>query len=300
MSRLGIVTVTYNSALVLPEFLESVWKQTYRDFLLYIIDSGSTDGTRDRLREVADPRVRYLIRTENIGFAAGSNIGIQMALEDGCDAVMLLNNDTAFGPNLFSQMFDGLETPNCDAVVPKILYYDSPAKIWAAGGSLNRWQGYRNSHSGANQLDDGRFDRPGRITFAPFCCVLMRRDVFAKIGYLDETYFVYVEDVDYCYRALKADLSMYYLPQCKVLHKVSSLTGHMSDFMVAQSTKNRMYYLRKHLSLWQARFWYALYRVHYALEFVSGKTSRERWHLRRQSARAGWRMQETSPPKGDR
>jgi GT2 family glycosyltransferase len=288
--RVGVVTVTYNSAGVLPEFLESVWRQTHPDFLLYIIDSGSTDGTPERLREIVDPRVRCSIQEKNVGFAAGSNLGIQMALEEGCEAVMLLNNDIAFGPELFQKLVDGLETYRCDMVTPKILYYDDPKKIWAAGGSLNRWLGYRHSHAGANEQDDGRFDRAHRVTFAPFCCMVIRSEVFRKVGLLDEAYFTYVEDVDYCYRALKANLSIWVLPECRLLHKVSSLTGSTSNFTVEHCTRNRMYFLRKHLPAWRAGFWYRCYRCYYALEFAAGRTSRERWDLRRSAAERGWRL----------
>lgn len=288
--RMGIVTVTYNSESVLPEFLESVWAQNHPDFLLYIVDSGSTDGTLDSLRNIADARVRCLLQGKNVGFAAGSNVGIKAALEDGCESVMLLNNDTVFGAGLFQELSQGLEAHHCDMVAPKILYYDHPEKIWATGGHFNRWLGYRHSHDGANQLDDGKFDRARQITFAPFCCVLIQSDVFSKIGYLDEDYFVYVEDVDYCYRALKAGLSMWVLGGCSLRHKVSSLTGYLSDFMIAQCTRNRMYYLRKHLPGWQAMFWYCAYRGYYALAFAVGKTSREYWKLRERMAVAGWQM----------
>ncbi len=290
MSRMGVVTVTHNSVPVLAEFLESICKQTHSDYLLYIIDSGSTDGTQDRLRAMSDPRVRVVMRQENIGFAAGTNLGIRMALEEGCESVMLLNNDTAFGPELFQQLADGLDGYNCDMTTPKMLYYDAPEKIWAAGGHLNKWLGYRQHHDRENQRDDGRIEAPRRVTFTPFCCVLIRSSVFQKIGYLDEAFFVYVEDVDYCYRALKAGLSIWYLPQCRLFHKVNSLTGYMSEFMVKYCTRNRIYYLCKHFSKVVAFFWYASYQAYYLTDFLLRRTSRERWKLRESSAKAGWQM----------
>ena len=292
VSRMGIVTVAHNSDAVLPEFFDSVLSQTYEDYLLYVVDSGSTDGTQDRLRAISDPRLRCVLRQENIGFAAGSNLGIRMALKEGCESVMLLNNDTAFGPHLFQQLSDGLDRYNCDMTTPKMLYYETPNKIWAAGGHLNRWLGYRQRHDGENRQDDGRFDAPRRVTFTPFCCILIQSSVFEKIGYLDEAYFVYVEDVDYCYRAYRAYLSIWYLPHCRLFHKVNSLTGHMSDFMVRYCTRNRIYYLQKHLPRLQAFFWYAIYHVHYAIDYLWRRTPRKRWDLRRTSANEGWRMRQ--------
>lgn len=289
--RLGVVTVTYNSQSVFPEFLDSVLRQTYPDFILYIVDNASTDGTQRSIAEIADARVRVHCSPENLGFAAGTNLGMKMALEEGCDTLMLLNNDTVFGPEMFQQLVDGLDQYDCDMTTPKMLYYEPPNKIWAAGGRLNKWLGYRNQHDGENQLDDGRFDSPRKITFTPFCCIVMRRSVVEKLGYLDERYFVYTEDADYCFRAMQSRLSIWYVPQAKLWHKVSSLTGHMSDFMVRYCTRNRIYFLRKLLSDFQAKSWYGIYHIHYAVAFLSGKNSHDRWRLRRTSAGEGWRMQ---------
>lgn len=291
MSRVGVVTVTYNSATVLAEFLDSVWKQTHRDFFLYIVDSGSTDNTIDMLAEASDARVRTVATGKNIGFAAGSNLGIKMALEEGCDAIMLLNNDTVFGPELLQLLLDGLDTHHCDMTTPKMLYFDAPDKIWAAGGHLNKWLGYRNHHDGADQPDDGRFDRPRRVTFTPFCCILMRRSAIETLGYLDERYFVYTEDADYCFRAMRAGLSLWYVPEAKLWHKVSSLTGGGgTPFLIRYCTRNRIYFLRKNLPRWQAFLWHGIYQAYYLLEFLLWKTTCTQWTLRRKSAAAGWYM----------
>jgi GT2 family glycosyltransferase len=290
MSKIGVVTVTYNSAGVLPEFFDSMRSQTHSDFILFLIDSGSKDGTRELVRGVADSRVQSVFVDKNIGFAAGSNLGIKMAREQGCEAILLLNNDTIFGPDLLQGLLDGLETHRCDMTTPKMLYYDEPNKIWAAGGHLNRWLAYRNVHDGQNKLDDGSFDEPRRVSFTPFCCVLMRSGVFDKLGSLDESYFVYTEDADYCLRAWRAGLSIWYVPEVELRHKVSSLTGHMSDFMVYHCTRNRIHYLRKHLPRHEAVIWYLIYHCRYTVDFLLRKSSRDRWKLRRASANKGWRV----------
>ncbi len=297
VKRIGIVTVTYNSASVFPEFLDSIWKQTHKDYLLYIVDSGSTDGTQECISGISDPRARPVIYGENIGFAAGSNLGIKMALEEHCDAVMLLNNDTVFEPELFQQLLDGLDTHKCDMTTPKMFYHDDPSKISAAGGHLNRWVGYRNRNDGEGQLDDGRFDRSRRVTFTPFCCVLIRSSVFRKIGYLDESYFVYVEDVDYCYRAMKAGVVLTFLPSCKLWHKVSSLTGGKgSAFSIQYGTRNRVYYMFKNLSAPLAIFWTAIYgSIHYA-KYLSGKDSKAIWKLKLEAIEQGARLGRSSRP----
>lgn len=301
VDRIGIVTVTYNSLSVLEDFLASVWKQTHPDFLLYIVDSGSTDGTADWIRGLSDPRVRPVIREENIGFAAGSNLGIRMALGEGCEAVMLLNNDTVFGSEMFQQLSDGLDAHHCDMITPKMLYCEPPDKISAAGGHLNKWLGYRNRNYGEGELDDGRFDRPRRLTFTPFCCVLIRSGVFGKIGYLDEAYFVYVEDVDYCYRAMKAGIVMAYLPNCKLWHKISSLTGGQSSaFSVKYGTRNRVCYMFKNLSIPSAIFWTAIYGSKHCIMRVAGLDAKQIWELKLKSISEGARLGKSLRPSDRR
>lgn len=288
MNRIGVVTVTYNSMPVLEEFLASVWKQVNADFFLYIIDSGSVDGTQEYIREISDSRVRSVIHEENIGFAAGSNLGIKMALEEGCDAVMLLNNDTAFEPDLFQQLWNGLDIYRCDMTTPKMLYYDTPNKLSAAGGYLNKWIGYRNRNHGENRMDDGKFDNLRRVTFTPFCCVLIRNSVFNSIGYLDEKYFVYVEDVDYCFRAMKAGIVMKYLPHCKLWHKISSLTGGKeSVFSIKYGTRNRAYYIFKNLPQPLAVFWTTIYGSLHFFRRLAGIDSKSIWDLKLKAIQQG-------------
>lgn len=291
MSRIGVVTVTYNSASVLDEFLQSVWSQTHSDFLLFLIDSASTDSTQTRLREISDPRARTVLLEKNVGFAAGCNMGIKLALDADCEAILLLNNDTVFPPDLFQALLNGLDTRNCDMTTPKMLYFDPPQKIWAAGGHLDKWLGYRNAQDGQNQPDDGRFEVARRVTFTPFCCIMMRSNVIRTLGGLDERYFVYTEDNDYCFRALKANLSIWYLPEARLWHKVSSLTGGAeTPFLVHYCTRNRIYFLHKNLHSALAWPWTIAYLAYFFARRLAGKDTKEVWNAKRHAAWEGIRL----------
>lgn len=285
--RIGVVTVTYNSAAVLPEFLDSIGRQTSQEFILYVVDNASIDKSVEIVGGFDDPRLRVIANTQNLGVAEGNNQGIRAALADGCDAVLLLNNDTVFPADMFAQLRDGLELYNCAMTTPKIYYHDEPNKIWAAGGYFQPWLGYRTQHYGGEQEDTGQFDAVRSVTYAPTCCVLIHRDVFHRIGLMDPLYFVYVDDVDFMFRAMKAGFVMKYLPEAKLWHKVSSLTGHMSDFMIRYATRNRIYFLRKHLTCLNAELWYGIYQFHYAIDYLRRDSSRQRWKLRRLSANEG-------------
>ena len=245
--KIGIVTVTYNSRSVLEDFFASLEKQTYANYALYIVDSGSTDDTVAYVRAHLLEHCTFLRNSENIGFAAGTNQGIRAAFQDGCTAILALNNDVVFGPELLERLAGALGQYRCDMTTPMMYYYEPKDRIWAAGGSLQPWLGYRNKHCGEGETDHGQYNVACRVTFAPLCCVLIRKEVFDRVGLLDERYFTYTEDVDFMYRCLKQGLSLWYVPEAKLWHRVSLLTGHMSDFMVRYCTRNRMYFMRKNL-----------------------------------------------------
>src|ERR1700760_5135646 len=94
--RIGVVTITYNSEKVLPEFIDSIKKQTYQDFALYVIDNNSSDNTLSMLSDWNESRLFVIPNLVNRGVAAGNNQGIRAAIEEGCNYVLLLNNDVVF------------------------------------------------------------------------------------------------------------------------------------------------------------------------------------------------------------
>jgi GT2 family glycosyltransferase len=248
--RIGVVTVTYNSADVLPAFLRCVMDQTHREFLLFAVDNASKDDTLKLLGACADERLRIIANPDNRGVAAGNNQGILAALEAGCSSVLLLNNDTEFDAGLFAQLDAELDRGRAEMVCPKILYYDEPERIWAAGGKFVPWLGYRSVHHGEGQVDLGQHDEVKFVTYVPTCCVLIRKEVFRTVGLMDERYFVYADDMDFMYRAMKVGIRLIYLPGSKLLHKVGRLTGGPdSPFAIRYGTRNRLYFLLKHFGV---------------------------------------------------
>jgi GT2 family glycosyltransferase len=263
----GIVTVTYNSTRVLHDFLVSILKQRYQDFALYVIDNASSDKTVQRLREYHDPRIVLIQNSVNAGVAAGNNIGIRAALKDGCDFVLLINNDTVFDSDLLLKLTEGLEEHKCDIIVPKISFYDNPDTIWYGGGYFNRLRACGN-HFGLGQRDEGQFDVARRVSYSPTCCMLIRCEVFQRIGFMDASYFLYFDDTDFCLRAYRSGIKLFYLPLARVLHKESSLTGGYSEFTIRYITRNHMYYLLKHYLWWQVCFYGLLFYLYLPAKYL--------------------------------
>lgn len=281
IETIGIVTVTYNSREVICPFLTSILSQSYSHFRLYIIDNLSVDNTLQCIADFRDPRIRVISNQQNLGFAEGSNQGITAALAEGCDVVLLINNDTEFGPSLLATLVEGLCTHACDMTAPKIVYYDNPEQIWSAGGGFHSLKGYAAFHYGLNERDRGQFDRPRAVKHSPACCLLIRKEVFAAIGLMDPRYFVYLDDTDFCFRATQAGLTIFYLPSAIVFHKASSLTGGVdSDFSVRYRTRNQIYFMLKNLGVWRGSLYLPAFQLYQLLKLLSRKIGLRGFALR--------------------
>jgi GT2 family glycosyltransferase len=266
--KIGIVTVTYNSSAVLCDLFESLDRQTYRNFLLISIDNASQDASLEMLHSYRGFEHFIISNSENLGVAAGNNQGILAAIENGCEYVLLLNNDVTFGPELIKQLVAGLSVEGRDMVAPIIYYHDRPDIIWAAGGRFQPLLGYRCLLIGDGERDYGQYDRHILVEHAPTCCVLAKRNVFPRIGLMDERYFVYHDDSDFMLRALKAGLKTYLLPDSRLLHKVSSLSGAGSDFQIRFGTRNRALMLVKFCGRILSFPYIVAYRILYLMRFL--------------------------------
>ncbi|MBW3523434.1 glycosyltransferase family 2 protein [Chryseobacterium sp. NKUCC03_KSP] len=248
MSRkIGVVTVLYNSESVLEEFFETLNKQTYKNFILYVVDNLSPDCSLELSKKLASSHQFKTVIIENDandGVAKGNNIGIQRALEDGCDLVLLSNNDIALEDDSIDKLLIGLDKNNADMAVPKIYIYGT-RKIWAAGGGFIKKSGLT-LHFGQEQEDKGQFNIDQKVDYAPTCFMLIKKEVFAEVGLMDENYFVYYDDTDFVYRALNEySKTLWYVSNSEIYHNESTSTGKMSDFSIKFLWRNLVYFALK-------------------------------------------------------
>ena len=255
MDKIGLVTITYNSADVLQPFLNCVWKQTHDNLTLYVIDNSSTDNTLSILQKYNDSRLVVIENEINFGVAKANNQGIIKAIEDGCNQILIINNDVEFEPALIEKLIKVQQENNCSLVTPKMMYFDSPNNIWYAGSWFIKKKGYLPLHRGMRELDQGQYDEIVEIEYGPTCCLLAKKEVFQDIGMMDEKYFVYFDDTDFSYRIWKDGRhKMFYYPYVEFYHKVGSLTKsfdkdikktYRGDFFIKQNTRNHIYFLKQ-------------------------------------------------------
>ena len=201
-------------------------------------------------------------KLDNIGFAGGNNKGIKEALDWGADAVMLLNDDTKLDKEAVLNLSQSLfSNESVGMVVPKIYFYpgfeyhksryqkkDLGNIIWYAGGSID-WNNVVGVHRGVDEIDIGQCDRQENVEFATGCCLMIRREVFERIGLLNEKYFLYLEDLDFNVRVKKAGFKIIYQPQAVIWHKNAQSSGVGSGLHDYFFTRNRLLFGFSHASV---------------------------------------------------
>lgn len=248
MPNVGIVISNYNGWQDTVQCLESLQKQTYRNFEIILLDDASTNDSVQQLQKHLTENTVFLPQEANSGFAAVNNVGMRRALADGCDWVLLLNNDTVVAPDFLETLLR--ETPAGAVSCPKMLFLDPPHEIWFAGGELDRATG-KVKHLGGHEKDGPAFAEKKQVSFITFCCVLLPRQVVEEVGFLDETLFMYCEDVDYCIRLADAGVPLWLLPDARIWHKAGGSAGGMLS--VYYITRNTLYLTCKGKSALQIR-----------------------------------------------
>lgn len=242
---ISIVIPNYNGNKYLKECLESIFNQQYKDYELIIIDNASTDGSYEWLRAYRD--VLFVCLDKNYGFSRAVNEGIRRAKGE---YVLLLNNDTKLCPNFLSEMEKAIKKDEkIFAVSSKMLRYQEPEKIDDAGDEYNLlgW---------AYKRGDGKvkskYEKETRIFSACGGAALYRKSVFEEIGYFDEQFFAYMEDVDISYRANIYGYHNVYAPKAEVLHIGSATSGSRhNEFKVRLVGRNNIYVAYKNMPLLQ-------------------------------------------------
>lgn len=255
----GVVTVLYNSAAELPDFVVSLSTQRDVRIRLYAVDNASTDDSVSILREAMIPngQVEVIVCAENLGVAEGNNIGIRAALRDGVDWILLLNNDTEFPPTMIRSLVDVAEKHDRPVVSPVIEGDNPRGTVWYGGGHWRSWRGHQIEHEHWKEDLASRLAEVGDAddtVYAPTCCLLVRPDVFERVGLMDASYFVYYDDVDFAIRCVSAGFTYTITSKVTLYHKAGGATGGpRSPFAIRWETRNWVVVARRYSKNWLQR-----------------------------------------------
>jgi GT2 family glycosyltransferase len=212
--KVSIITVTHNNEREIEECLTSIFKQTYQNFEVIIVDSASSDKTLERIKLF--PNVKVVSVSKNVGYGKGSNMGYKIS--DG-DFVAILNPDTIVNGNWLSELIKVLrKNPKIGIVTPKILMYANK-KIINTCGNLVHFTGFGFSR-GINQPECS-YNSPASLFTPSGCSFITRREILEKVGFFDEDFFLRSEVPDLAWRVHLIGYTCVYVPTSEVFHKYS-------------------------------------------------------------------------------
>jgi GT2 family glycosyltransferase len=224
--------------------LDSVHAIDYPSVIIIVVENGSGDGSAEGIR-AAFPNVTLLEQDINYGYAGGNNIGIQYAKTLGADYILLLNNDVEVKPDFLGQMMAVAEEhPFVGIIGPTIYYFDQPEQIWSAGGRVD-WVRGEAMMMGLNEMEIGQFGViPRPVEWITGCALLIKMAVIEQIGSLDERFFAYYEEAEFCLRARRAGWGVVHVPTAKIWHKISSRAREASPQVNYYMSRNRLLFLK--------------------------------------------------------
>ncbi len=237
MDKVAVVLVNYNGEKYCKKCIDSIMNQTYPDIDIIFVDNASGDGSVSMVKKEF-PHVKVMALKENMGFTGGNNIGIKKAIERQAEYLLLLNTDTELMDcNMVSRMAE--EADENTAVIPAI-YSDRQKKaIWYTGGKMDR--------KNAVFWNTGNYDNANSTVYVSYmvgCCMFIHKNIFAKVGLFDESFFLYCEDGELSVRMYRAGVKMKYLPDVWVWHKVQFRKS--GSYYIYYFNRNYYYTLDKH------------------------------------------------------
>jgi GT2 family glycosyltransferase len=257
----SVVVLNYNTRDLLADCLDSIYDSADGlDIELIVVDNASADGSADMV-EKRYPQIYLIKNTVNAGFSGGINLGIRTA---SADKVLVLNQDTLLKPGSLEHMVGFLdESRDVGIVGPKLV---------SSSGEYQQSSNYFTIPSLRNALlilmrmvfSHGRrlgalcadpvFNKNGpvEVDWIHGACMLVRREVFDQVGLFDENFFVYMEDMELCYRSLQKGWKSFYLPEAEIVH-LTNKSGIQNIGELYSYKRIRFYvwgidyFLRKHL-----------------------------------------------------
>lgn len=250
----AVLTVTTNAGKHLGPYFDALDAVTYPNWTLTVVDNASADDSVAIVR-ARRPGAALLQNDTNLGFTGACNRALRELREDpAIDYVLFLNDDTEVTPGFLEPLVELADARML--VAPKTYLAGRPGMLDDAAGEFDWWRGtWKRRVYGREETPSD--NRTREIDNANLSCLLIPREAFYEVGLLDDAFFVYYDDTDFCRRALEAGYRMTYEPRSVVNHrKGATLGGQVSAFGCYYLARNRPYLMRKHLSFPRfAVFW---------------------------------------------
>ena len=260
--KISIIILNWNGVKITEQCINSIKKQTFKDYEIIVVDNASTDGSISYLKNKF-PKIKFIHNKQNLGYAGGNNVGIKKTKGEW---VLILNNDTILDKNFLDELWKN--RGKADILGVRNYYFNERNIIWAIGSKVNKLT--MRAKLIANKMKDSSRINSMKIEHAVGSAIFVNKKVFSKIGYLNEDYFAYYEETEWQARAKKANLSISWVPSAKLWHKVACSTGGgKSPLSAYYLIRNRGYFIKKwgevKIIAWPAWLSEGLLRTFYGL-----------------------------------
>ncbi len=249
----AIILINWNGFDFTSACLKSLRELEFPDYRVILVDNDSENQEGKRLFS-SFPEIILLENEENLGFAAGNNVGIRKALEDGYSHVLLLNNDTEVEPDFLGEMLRKFKSDEKLGVVqPLVNFLHQKDTIWSAGGKWNDFFGRAITMGDRKPMSEYSL-KDTSLDWATGCCMLISRSALLEVGLLNESYFAYFEDVEWSLRFKKKGFGIVLASKALVYHEAGASSkkkhseGTLSAKVFYYHVRNQFYLVRTEVS----------------------------------------------------
>lgn len=257
--KIGVILVNYNeSTLDTIECVNSLLNSGCMQEQIYILDNNSVEKYKDLLRRNISGNVAISFNSENSGFAKGCNIGIKYFLtREDISYILLLNNDTVVPANFLKDLMAPFldPDPTIGIVAPLIYYYGNKDELWYGGVNYRPLLGCY-----VHNTDKSKIPMHSYVStdVATGCCMLFRKELVGEVGFLDEDYFMYIEDVDFSLRIRRAGLKILLNTNTHVYHKLGKSSAEISLIKSKYLFNSGRLFIRKNYTGFRRMFYFCM------------------------------------------
>ena len=237
----SVIVLNYNAGDLLLNCVDSVFKSTYPNFEVIIVDNLSTDNSHIRCKEKFK-KIQLIENEKNLGYCEGNNVGIKSAKGE---FILILNPDTIVDPDWLNELFRAYQKHGEALYQPKHLSLKEKSTIMSTGNMMNVFGfGYAREKG---QKDVNQHNTIEQIGYASGTCLFIPSSIFKNVGLLDPFIFLYHDDLDFGWRAAQLGIKSYYVPSSVIYHAESYLLRwNAKKFFWLE--RNRKYCLLTHYS----------------------------------------------------
>ncbi|MFY0673456.1 MAG: glycosyltransferase family 2 protein [Bacteroidia bacterium] len=286
--KLSVITVNYNGISDTLEMLQSIKNAKYEYIEVIVVDNASNIDPTSEIH-AHYPEVKVIRSEQNLGFAGGNNLGVDVAKGD---YIMLLNNDTLVDEDFAKPIVEAFEqNPDVGIVGSKIHFLHSPGIMQYAGSTKMNPLTLTSFAIGWGENDTGQYDKGTYTHLSHGAAMTVSRKAINKAGTMEDGYFLYYEELDWCLQIQKAGFKIWFQPKSLIHHKESMSVGKSSPLKEYYKTRNRILLARRNFDGWTL-FLCLLYLVlvanpiHLVKKLVKGKWGLAKaqvkgvlWHL---------------------